>query len=181
MHVYHFSEEPDILRFVPRPPLAHPEAEPLVYAIDAEHAPLYYFPRDCPRVCFWLLPDTSEQDRERFYAHVSASKVIAIESEWAARLLSVQLYRYVFDSRDFLETGDHGVYVSQNTITPVRIEPVGNLLEALAKSDVELRITSSLVSLGQALITSSLHFSLIRMRNAQGWNGAKGTPVGLPK
>ncbi len=181
MYVYHFSEASNIPKLVPRAPLARPDAEALVYAIDSEHAPLYYSPRDCPRVCFWLLPTTSPEDRESHYANVTASKVIAIESAWVSRLQSVQLYRYTFDSRGFVATGDHGVYVSRNTVTPLSVERVGNLLEALAQADVELRITPSLVPLGQAIIKTTLHFSLIRMRNAQGWEGAKGTPVGHPK
>ncbi len=181
MNLFHYSEEPNIARFVPRAPLAHPDAEPLVYAIDAEHSPLYYFPRDCPRVCLWLLPTTTPEDRERYFTHVSASKIIAIESGWLPRLQNTTLYRYTFDSREFVATGDHGVYVSCLTVSPLRIEPMDNLLEHLANADVEIRITPSLVPLGRAVIETTLHFSLIRMRNAQGWEGAKGTPVGYPQ
>lgn len=180
MHVYHYSEDPHIPQFIPRSPRAHPEAEPLVYAIDADHSPLYYLPHDCPRVCYWLLQTTTQEDRERYYANVTASKVIVIESAWVPRLQSVTLYRYTFDSEHLTATGDHGVYVSRNTIVPLRVEPLGNLLEQLTQSDVELRICPSLVPIGQAIVKTTLHFSLIRMRNAQGWEGAKGTPVGHP-
>lgn len=51
--LYHFSEEPDIERFRPRPAAAYPELEPVVFAIDGEHATHYYFPRECPRVIYW--------------------------------------------------------------------------------------------------------------------------------
>jgi len=34
---------------------------------------------------------------------------------------------------------------------------------------MESRITPSLVPIGRAIIKTTLHFSLIRMRNARGW------------
>jgi len=46
---------------------------------------------------------------------------------------------------------------------------IGDLLAAIAAADVELRIVPSLVPLGRAIIQTTLHFSLIRMRNARGW------------
>jgi hypothetical protein len=51
--VWHFSEEPGIAQFEPRTGAAGAPDEALVWAIDAEHAPSYWFPRDCPRVTFW--------------------------------------------------------------------------------------------------------------------------------
>ena len=94
MALYHFSEDPTITRFVPRPPLARPEVEPLVWAIDDWHAPVYFLPRDCPRVCFWPLPTTTAEDYARFFATVSGRMVIAIESGWLERLRTTRLYRY---------------------------------------------------------------------------------------
>ncbi len=44
MPLSHFSEDPTIARFVLRPPLARPTVEPLVWAIDEWHAPLYFLP-----------------------------------------------------------------------------------------------------------------------------------------
>jgi hypothetical protein len=46
--VYHFSEDPSIRRFQPHVAATSSHAEPLVWAIDEEHAPLYWFTRDCP-------------------------------------------------------------------------------------------------------------------------------------
>jgi hypothetical protein len=155
----------------------HPDSEPLVYAIDAWHAPLYYLPRDCPRVCFWNLPTTTPDDFERFFATVSGRMAIAIETGWLARVRNTPLYQDVFDAAPFFPTYDHGVYLSRETVTPLRVEPVGDLLERLAESEVELRLCPSLVPLGERIIQTSLHYSLIRMRNAQGWEGDPGTPV----
>src|SRR5262245_48233554 len=152
MPLYHFSEEPNIQRFVPRPPLARPEVEPLVWAIDAWHAPTYYVPRDCPRVAFWPLPTTTDEDRQRWFRTVTGQMVIAIESAWLERLRATRLYRYVMPEESFaplvtLEEGKryfHGVHVSRDTVIPLRVEPVGDLLEALTAADIELRICPSL-------------------------------------
>ena len=52
--LYHFSEEPDIPEFVPRaveasrPPGREWLNSPLVWAIDAWHAPCYLFPPGLP-------------------------------------------------------------------------------------------------------------------------------------
>ncbi len=58
MRLFHFSDDPAIALFVPRPvavPLARSAGRewlngPLVWATDELHAILYLFPRDCPRV-----------------------------------------------------------------------------------------------------------------------------------
>ncbi len=178
--VYHYSENPDIAVFEPRAPLAHPEVEPLVWAIDAMHSPLYYFPRDCPRVCFWNLPTTTPEDRERWLGTTDAPIVITIEKAWVTRLQTTKLYRYIFSDAEFLHTGDHGVAVSRTPQYPLRVEPLGNLLEAILNSPIELRLCPSLVPLANALLQTTLHYSLIRMRNAQGWTGGSGSPVVPP-
>lgn len=169
MPLSHFSEDGTIARFVPRPPLARPEVEPLVWAIDDWHAPLYFLPRDCPRVCFWPLPTTTDADRARFFAAVSGRMVIAVEGAWLERLRTTRLYRYTMPEETFVDIHDHGVHVSRAPVVPLRVEPVGDLLAALAGADVELRIVPSLAPLGRAIVQTTLHFSLIRMRNAEGW------------
>ena len=51
--LFHFSEDPDIARFLPHVPRTNSSHAPAVWAIDEEHSPLYWFPRDCPRVTAW--------------------------------------------------------------------------------------------------------------------------------
>jgi hypothetical protein len=169
MQLYHFSEDPTIERFIPRAPLARPEVEPLVWAIDAWHAPMYFMPRDCPRVCGWPLPTTTPADYERFFAYVAGRMIVAIEAAWLERMHSARLYRYVMPADSFESLNDAGMYVSREVVTPLRVEPVGDLVAALLAEPVELRICAALTPLADALIASTLHFSLIRMRNAQGW------------
>lgn len=174
MPLYHFSEDPSIRQFTPRPPLAHLEQEPLVWAIDAWHQPIYWTPRDCPRVCFWPIPTTTPEDRAFYERATAARLVVTIEAAWLDRLRTTCLYRYTmpeetFVPRDPVGTPEfHGSHVSRATVLPLNVEPMGDLLARLAAADVELRVTPSLVPLARALQQTSLHWSLIRMRNAQG-------------
>jgi Family of unknown function (DUF6886) len=168
MPLYHFSEEPNLRVFEPRPsPLA---GEALVWAIDEWHAPMYYFPRDCPRACFWPGPQTTAEDRERWFGGIGAKMVIAVESAWLDRIRSTKLYRYVLPEQGFEQhDATAGHWVSRAAVTPIECEPVGDLLAALASAEVELRITPSLADLWSRVIASTLEFSGTRLRNAQGW------------
>lgn len=169
MALYHFSEDPTIERFVPRPPLAHPEVEPLVWAIDPWHQSLYFVPRDCPRVCFWPVESTTPEDYDRFFAYVTDRMVIAVELTWFERLRTTRLYRYTMPAELFESRNDNGMYTSRQTVVPLAVEPLDDLPRRLLEARVELRLCSSLVPLGKAVIASTMNFSLIRMRNAQGW------------
>src|SRR5690242_18830335 len=55
--LFHYSEDPSITTFVPRVPRSNPRQRAAVWAIDGQHAPLYWFPRDCPRVTVWANDD----------------------------------------------------------------------------------------------------------------------------
>ena len=169
--LYHFSEEADIARFEPRAPLERPAIAPRVWAIDDWHAPMYFVPRDCPRACFWPGPATSADDRERWFGGVDARMVIAIEASWLARLRTTALHRYTMPSATFvLDDPDGGHWVSRQPVVPLAVDPVGDLLAALAGAGVELRLTPSLISLWQRVVRSTLHFSGTRLRNARGWD-----------
>jgi hypothetical protein len=165
--LFHFSEDPTITRFVPRAPLAHPDWPPRVWAIDANYAPLYYFPRDCPRVAFWALDRSAPEDVARFLGHTTARWVIAIESGWLARLRSTRLFVYHFPADTFADDGSGRFYTSREAVIPTTVEPVGDLLALLVAADVELRLTPSLWPLYRAITASTLDYSIIRMRNAQ--------------
>jgi hypothetical protein len=55
----HFSEDPTITTFTPRPSRLERDC---VWAIDEAHAPLYWFPCECPRVAAWVLAMESVGD-----------------------------------------------------------------------------------------------------------------------
>jgi hypothetical protein len=164
--LYHFSEEPGIERFEPRL-AAPPLADSVVWAVDREHEYLYLFPRDCPRVTYYATPDSSIEDVERFQGHTTAEVIAAIEAGWLERLRSTELYRYEFPSTGFECTdAGAGYWVCRHAVRPLRVEAVGDLLEAHVKAGVELRIMPSLWPLRDAVVASTLHFSIIRWRNA---------------
>ena len=180
MILYHFSEDPTITVFhsrqpPPRGPLSAPltpdEATArLVWAIDEDHAPLYWFPRDCPRVAYWALPTSPPEDLDRFFGHTTARWVIAIEGAWLERMQRAQLYAYRLPGELFSPQGAHGgpgYYLAREPVVPLSVEPVGDLLARFVAAGIELRITPSLWPLHRALIPATLHFSMVRMRNAQ--------------
>lgn len=169
MILYHFSEDPGIARFVPRTPPHRPDVQPLVWTIDAWHAPMYFFPRDCPRILLWPVPATTPADGQRWFGASNARMIAHIEYEWLERMRTVPIYRYTLPSESFESLDDAGMYVSSNTMAPLAVEPVGDLVAALRKARVELRLMDTLTPL-RGVWDTTLHASGIRLRNAQGWD-----------
>ncbi|MGB2694844.1 MAG: DUF6886 family protein [Dehalococcoidia bacterium] len=170
MRLYHFSEERDIAVFEPHRAATSNVDEELVWAIDEWHAAMYYFPRQCPRACFWPGPKTSEDDCERWFGGIDARMVIAVEAGWLERIRSTTLYRYSMPESTFrLTDATAGHWVSDERVEPLAVEPVGDLLAALTIAGAELRITPSLVELSRRVIASTLEFSGTRLHNAVGW------------
>ncbi|SFI34202.1 hypothetical protein SAMN02799624_00466 [Paenibacillus sp. UNC496MF] len=168
MKLYHFSENPDIQRFVPRqlPYRLHEPA--MVWAIDERRACNYYFPRDCPRVCFWTEAETTAEDRERFFGFSRASHIVAVEAGWLDRIRDAKLYRYAFEPGPFESyDGNAGYYVARHEVEPASVERVDDCLGLLAAAGVEVRVTPSLHPLKEALPASTVNFSMIRMANAR--------------
>jgi len=167
MRLFHFSEDPTIRRFEPRPSGGSPERPPRVWAIDEEHAPHYYFPRDCPRICYWIGPQTTAADRERFFRDTEARKIFAIEFAWLDRLRNAKIWVYEVPPDTFvLEDENAGYFVSSQSVIPLRVGPLGDPLERLAGAGVELRMTLSLAPLRDVLVRSTVPFSMIRLRTA---------------
>lgn len=172
MALYHFSENPDIAVF--RPHVARTSAdqdEALVWAIDDWHSPMYYVPRDCPRACFWAGPTTTPEDRERWMNHLEPRFVMVVEASWLERIRNVRVYRYTMPEASFSPAGhDGGHYVSREMVTPLKVEPVGDLLVAIINASVELRITPRLGPMWKRIRSAStLAYSGTRLRNAQGY------------
>jgi hypothetical protein len=172
MRLYHFSEDPGIRVFEPHVPAhrAGDGLQPLVYAIDDAHAVMYCFPRDCPRACFWPGPQTTAADRDRWFAGVGARMVIAVEAAWLDAIRSCTLYRYELPPASFaLADAVAGHWVSREPVRPLAVEPVGDLLAAVAAGGAELRLTPSLRELWPALVRSTMCFSGTRLRNTAWW------------
>jgi hypothetical protein len=60
-----------------------------------------------------------------------------------------------------------GYYISRKSVVPVSETKIDNIMVALLEHDVELRIMPSLWKLREAVINSTLQYSIIRMNNAQ--------------
>jgi hypothetical protein len=165
--LYHFSEDPNIERFVPHVPRTNPAHRPAVWAIDGDHAPLYWFPRDCPRVTIWPRnPAGRAIFHERFVT--AASRVHAIESAWLERMRNSVIYRYELDRDGFVPWIDaEGQWIAVREVTAVSVTPVGDLLAAHVDAGIELRIVPSLWPLHDEAIVGEFEFSLVRMHNAR--------------
>jgi hypothetical protein len=95
--------------------------------------------------------------------------VSAVESRWLQRIRSTVLHRYPLPEDTFeLHDAIAGHWVSRAAVIPENVEPVGDLLTAIADARVELRITPALAGLWARVITSKLEFSGTRLRNAEG-------------
>lgn len=146
--LWHFSEDPAIEVFVPHHHELHTLDEPLVWAIDSDRAWLYWFPRDCPRVCW------SEGE----------SRIAAIESAWLEPMRSTRLFAYKLPPETF-EPWDK-FFISRETVVALELVELGDLLDRHASAGIELRIVSSLFPLWDTVRETADDFSGIRLRNA---------------
>lgn len=164
--LYHFSEEPEIRVFEPRVSRVEPNLR-VVWAIDGPHAVHYYFPRDCPRVIVTRTEQANPEDAAKLFAYTEADKIITVEQRWLDRIRTVKLYRYTFEPEGFeLNSASAGYYVSRSSVRPVSVELMDDLLARIAETGTELRFVPSLHPFREAVIRSSLDFSVIRYRNA---------------
>jgi len=161
--LFHISEESNIERFDPRTP--EDGGQPVVWAIGAARLCNYLLPRECPRVTYYAGGETTPSDVERFLG--SSPAVVAVESVWLERLRSCRLYCYYLPAETF-ECIDEcaGYFVSRAPVVPAHVEVFDDLIAELLSRGVELRFVPSLWPLRDAIVASSLQFSLIRMRNA---------------
>jgi hypothetical protein len=164
--VFHFSEDPSISSFVPHVPSSNPTKGPAVWAIDKAHAPLYWFPRNCPRVACWAR-NSAEQETFSEKFHTSASRVHAVESGWLYQFRNTSIYRYAFDASDFQPWPDaEGQWISQQTVKPVDLTKIDDLLMEHANAKIDLRIAPSLWDLHDCVFSEDWGFSIVRMKNA---------------
>ncbi|GIE99046.1 DUF6886 family protein [Paractinoplanes rishiriensis] len=167
----HFSEDPTIDLFVPHVAATSAEKDPYVWAVDFDHAPSYWFPRQCPRGMAWVVPRTTPADRDRIIGAGSGERVHAIEYGWLEKMQTIKLYAYRMPAEVFRGIGDPNAPHAQVSTEPVRPlgppEPVGNLLDCHAEAGIQLRLLDNLWSFWDEVITSSVGFSGIRLRNAK--------------
>jgi hypothetical protein len=162
--LWHVSEDPAIEVFYPHHHELHALGEPLVWAVDSQYWWLYWFPRDCPRACFNAKEDTTDDDVQGWLDGDRARRVAVIETGWLERFRSARVYAYRLPPETF-EPWDK-FFVSRETVVPLEVVELGDLLARHAAADHELRIAPSLYPLWDRVVESTLDFSGIRLRNA---------------
>lgn len=166
--LHHFSEDPTIELFEPHVPKSNPTQEPAVWAIDTDHAPLYWFPRDCPRATAW---PRSAAERVVFSEQLAttAHRLHAIEFGWLERMRTTTLWRYDFEPLLFEPWPEaSGQWISRVPVEPLALTKVGDLLEAHEAAGIELRLVSDLWSVVAAMTDDRWDFSHVRLANAVG-------------
>jgi hypothetical protein len=176
--LFHVSEDGGIERFEPRD--IDGTSERLVWAIDADRLRNYLVPRECPRVTYYPGVDTSQEDVDRFLG--SSTAVVAVEHAWLAHLRTARLYCYQLPS-DTFESRDScaGYFVSRAPVVPLDVRVIDDCLSELIGRGVEVRVMSNLWHLRDAVVSSTLLFSIIRMRNALPRNVAPKAPAKPPE
>lgn len=175
--LWHVSEDAAIARFEPQLIETRPDGEPLVWAVDTRHLPLFWFPRDCPRATFWADGGTTNEDGERFLCG-AASRVHAIESAWLDRVRSARVVAYRLPKGRFEPHSEVGGYwISPEPVEPLELVELGDLLTRHASAGIELRVVPNLWPLWERVTASTLEFSGIRLRNAGTRPGASAKRV----
>ena len=165
--VFHYSEDSSIERFVPHVPPSNPSHPPAVWTIDREHAPLYWFPRNCPRISVWAY-DSEQQERLSQRFQTEASRICAAETKWLPAVRDARIYEYSFDASRFAPWAEaDGQYISGEVLTPDAVEEIDDVFALHAEHDVELRFTPKLGRLMDAMLESRLPFSFVRIRDAR--------------
>ena len=164
--VFHYSEDGTITRFAPHVPQTNPSHPPAVWAMDAEHSPLYWFPRDCPRISVWA--NTTEQmSLMRDVFETDATRICACESQWVEGMRAARVYRYSFDKALFAPWADaDGQYIAAGVVHPLEVDLIDDLMAMHAAAEVELRFTPRLGTLMDRMLASGLPFGFVRIRDA---------------
>jgi hypothetical protein len=179
MRLFHFSDDPKIACFTPRPVLKPSPRPPgrewlngaLVWAIEEARQAMYLFPRDCPRILLWPTDATTAEDQARFWQGSACRTIAYVEEAWLDAIAAARIYRYALPPETFESLDDAGMWISREPVTPTRMDLISDLARALEAQGVELRAVPSLAPLTDVWSTT-LHASGIRLRNARDWPAA---------
>jgi hypothetical protein len=164
--VWHFSEDPSLGRFRPHVPATSPEAPPLVWAVDTRHAPMFWFPRDCPRGCIWPASSTTPEDRDRFFGQSAAERIHVMESAWLERMRECRLYAYRLPLEAFRPHEVGGYWVADEQVDAIERVVIDDLVGRHAGAGTEPRITPSIWPFWRRVTNSTVEFSGSRLRNS---------------
>jgi hypothetical protein len=160
--LYHYSEDPDIVEFVPHVPVSNPDAAPAVWAIEPVCAPLYWFPRDCPRVAVWA-HDADQRARLRAAWDSDAARLHFAAPGDEVWIRGTALFEYSFTPDGFTPWADaEGQWIAGEAVRPTGRRPMGDLVVAHAAAGVELRFDTDLAARRDEVVASGLPFSIVR-------------------
>lgn len=170
-HLFHASEERDIPIFHPRPapsPDVGPDQD-CVWAIGHDAVSNYLTPRDCPRVIVRCDDRTSAADKRRFIGMSDATAIMTIERKWLDAMQRTVLTLYAFAPGPHWQLFDASAayYVSCDSVIPIARHRIENPAAALVTHGTELRVVDTLWPLIDAVVASTMRFSIIRKRNAE--------------
>ncbi len=176
MRLFHFSEDPAISKFIPRPVRVASDRpagqewlnSPLVWAIEEAQQRLYLFPRECPRILLWATPRTTPADVEKWLEGKPQQALAIVERDWLERIQLAKAIRYELPAASFHDTKDAGMWVSRVAVFPLDKVTLTDLPARLKETGTELRVVDSLLP-WKDVWSSTVHASGIRLRNAKGW------------
>jgi hypothetical protein len=168
----HFSEDPTLTRFAPHVAATAQQPEPYVWAVDADNAPGYWFPRQCPRAMAWVTGDTLPDDRDRILGPGGGQRLHAVEYGWLEAMRTTQLYAYRLPAAPFRpfpagSARPHARVATEPIVPLGPPEPVGDLLALHDQAGIQLRVLPELHTLWRAVVESTLGHSGIRLANAR--------------
>ncbi|CAM3751672.1 DUF6886 family protein [Marinicrinis lubricantis] len=167
--LFHFSEDNSIETFVPKEKQNRLDFPAVVWAIDEEHEFTYYFPRDCPRIVCRRDEATTDEHLQLFFNNTIANTIVTVESDWYTRISKQTIFRYCFNDEGFeLFDKTAGYFISRQIVKPKSIEKYDNLIESLIRKGIELRFTTNLNPLREAILASDFKgFGIHRFNNAK--------------
>jgi hypothetical protein len=164
--LWHVSEDASIEVFRPHVSATAELDEPLVWAVDTRHLPFFWFPRECPRATFWADSATTKADAERLL--LGSQRVHAIEGAWLERMRSAQVFAYRLPEETFDRHPEVGGYwISRDTVAPLELVGLGDLLVNHVDAEIELRVVPNLWPLWNDVVASTLECSGMRLHNTQ--------------
>jgi hypothetical protein len=165
--LWHVSEDPGLTRFTPHRARTALTDQPLVWAVDTRHLPLYWFPRDCPRCTFWAGDHTADTDVERFLDGDRMARIHVVEDRWLERVGTVELQLYRMPQPTFIESADTaGYWTSREVVEALERVTIGDLVGRHAAAGIPLRTLPNVWALWDRVVASTLEFSGMRLRNA---------------
>lgn len=175
--LFHVSDRAGIARFEPRVAPTDPEARLAVWAIDGDRLGHMLLPRDCPRICFRADASSSATDVDRLLHGDRTSRVVAVEHGWWRRIVDARMTVYRMPPTQFaLHDATAGYFVAGRAVIPFGATAIEDVPAALLALGYELRVMPSLWWLRDAVVASSLPFSVIRWRHAAPRPGRVTTP-----